>query len=132
MSDTPNIAQWRHPQMAQAAIELRQSAYYLPVADGMKQILDAIDSSPAVARVRMTHDLATEFVFTVRQRRGAAIHDMLYDHSLDEVAALVGMSRQRVMEIHREWMRRNHVDPHPAIGRQSRIAARKRADLEDS
>jgi len=136
VSDSPTIAQWRHPAMAERVRQMPDELAYQRVQNARQELADALHQAPSDVRARASHEVLTQDTAMWSSIRGAAIHELLFDHSMEEVAALLGVSRQRIQEVNVTWQARNGEQPWPKYGRWSRIAARRQAvrdaDLENS
>jgi hypothetical protein len=105
--------------------EIRMREDYLGVRAHWTALLKDLDELPPQVKARLAHDLLLEVESELSYHRGQALFALVYDHSYDEIGSLVGLTRQRVHQLVGDHMERHSVDPWPAVGRQSRIAARR-------
>jgi hypothetical protein len=121
------IAEYRHPEQVDRTAELRDDERYRLMMARAEQLLDdAADCGDRGLAVRVMHDLLVRWSKDLAVARGRVIHDLIFDHSYEEVAAMVGLSRQRINDIHREWMDKTSTPPWPTSGRWERITTRRK------
>jgi hypothetical protein len=124
----PTLAEYRHPDAAARARELRSDERYVAIMGYVDQLLADVEDLEPTMRVRVLHDLIVGLAPRMSLARGQAIHELMYDHPYEEVAAMCGLSRQRIYEIHHDWMARTSTAPWPTTGRWSRIVARRQRE----
>lgn len=124
------LAEVRHPHMVRRRSELEQRDDYRAVAAELDSVLESIRSLPPDVRFRFVHDVLVDAVPTLYDIRGAAIHEMVWDHSYEEVGALVTLSRQRLHAIHVKWLDETGTEPWPATGRWSRMRQRRMVEQQ--
>ena len=122
------LARHRHPEVATRADEVRKDDRYLTIWGQLEQVLTDIGHLDRGMQVRILHDLLTRFTAEVQNARGRVIHALMFDHAYEEAAAMTGISRQRVYQIHHDWMERTSTPPWPMIGKMARIADRRVAE----
>lgn len=128
-SDIEPIAQVRHPHMVRRSSELEQSDAYRALAGQLDSLLESLREVPPDVRFRFAHDWLVDVSPTITDIRGSAVHGMVWDHSYEEVAAMVGLSRQRLQSLHQRWLELSMTEPHAKHGRWSRIFSRRQKEL---
>lgn len=123
------IAEVRHPHMIRKSSELEGRDDYKALAGQLDSLLESLRQAPPDVRFRFTHDTMIDGLPTLGDIRGSAIHGMVWDHSYEEVAAMVGLSRQRLQTIHIRWLEMSATEPWAKRGRWSRIWGRRQKDV---
>jgi hypothetical protein len=124
VSDKMTLAEYRHPEMLAAAARLQQTDDYQAVMAAFDQVLAKLDECEPLVKARAAHDIRSMRMDDLTHARGSAIHDLAYDHAYEEVAALLGLTRQRVWTIAGIW-RDKTGEAWPKVGRLSRMQARR-------
>lgn len=125
---TQPISEVRHPHMMRKSSALEQRDDYRALAAQLDSFLESLRAAPPDVRFRFSHDTMLDALPALGDIRGSAIHGMVWDHSYEEVAAMVGLSRQRLQSIHLRWLELSGTEPWPKQGRWSRMWARRQKE----
>jgi hypothetical protein len=115
--------------MVRRRSDLEDRDDYRALRAELTSLLESIAAAPADVRFRFTHDLLCDTVPEIQNARGMAAHDLVFDHSYEEIGALVGLSRQRLQTIHLRWCEVTSTPAWPKTGRWSRIWSRRQAEV---
>lgn len=128
MSDNLTLAEYRHPEMYATISRLRKDPGYQQVMDAYEELLRRINELDPVTKARAAHDVINRND-DLSVARGAAIHELAYDHAYEEIGALLGLSRQRVWIIASDWRNKFGMQDWPKVGRRSRLARRQQTKV---
>ena len=128
------LAEVRHPHMRRRAHVIEQRDDYRALHRQWVSLIESMRAAPPDVRFRFAHQCVIDGYAELLDVRGAAIHGMAFDHSYEEIAALVGLSRQRLQDVHHRWLEVSGTENWGKTGRWSRMWERRRrekADLEN-
>ena len=76
--------------MVERVTELRSDPEYVAISSAVTDLVEGFRAMTPTVCYRAVHDLLLDTVPVLRDVRGHALHTLLYDHSLDEVAGARG------------------------------------------